>query len=103
MVEILIIISWWFIGGFDWINDIIENIFTIKQILLQNYNIWEPNYNSYDLWIQSMLEKDPSYEEGFLSRQEYIDGKYPNLNEIVDDDVIAYIQAELYGYEDEMN
>jgi len=46
-----------------------------------------------------MLEKDPSYEHDFLSRQEYINAKYPNYNEIEDEKILDYILAELYEYE----
>jgi hypothetical protein len=51
-----------------------------------------------------MLSQDPSYDIDIdLTRQEYIEGKYPNMNEIVDYEVINYIQAELFGYEDNYN
>jgi len=105
MIEIILIILWGLVGGFDWLFDSIENIFTIKQVLLTEYFIWEPDFSSYDNWVKSMLKKDPSYKEDidfFLSRQEYINSKYPNLHEIEDEYILNFIQAELYGYEDEI-
>lgn len=102
MIELLTILLWWGIGGFDWFYDAIENLFTIKSIFIETYVVWEPNYNSYEEWVESMLNKDPSYEEDFLSRQEYVDSKYPNWNEIEDEHAINFILAELYGYENEL-
>ena len=65
--------------------------------------IYELNYDSYSEWLESIIKQNPNYEETFLSRQEYIDGKYPNLNEIVDKKVLYYIQGELSGYEDDIS
>lgn len=95
MLTIFIIIYIW-VGGLDWFFDSIECLFNNSNILPNNYSIWEPNLNSYNEWKQSMLEKDPNYDNDFLSKQEYINTKYPNLYEIEDNNVLNYILVELY-------
>lgn len=99
MLELITIILWWFVGGFDWYFDFIDCLFNNIYVLSKTYSVWEPNFNSYNEWVYSMLEKDPSYEYDFLSRQEYINAKYPNYNEIEDEKILEYILAELYEYE----
>jgi len=103
MIKILIFyFLWGWVGGFDWFFDFMDCIFNNVHILTKSYLIWEPNFNSYNEWVQSMLEKDPSYEQDLLSKQEYINAKYPNYNEIEDENILNYILAELYEYEDEI-
>lgn len=94
-----------FFGGLDWIIDSWSCFFAKSDYLFKDdVFIWEPNFNSYNEWVDSMLLQDPSYEIDLdLTRQHYVDAKYPNLNMIEDDDVMNYIQAELFGYEDEYN
>ena len=102
MIIFILILSWWFIGGLDWINDILENICVIKPLFPEVYTIWEPNFNSYQEWLESLKEHNPDYEEDYMSKYIYIDSKYPNLHEITDEEIINDIQTELFGYEDEM-
>ena len=105
IISLISIILWLMVGGFDWIFDSIECFFVqTEYVFKDDVFIWEPNYNSYHEWVESMLLQDPTYDIDIdLTRQEYIEGKYPNMNEIVDYEVINYIQAELFGYEDTYN
>lgn len=99
---ILFIIFWLGVGGFDWVTDFMDCIFTNINILYEKQTNWEPNFNSYDEWVNSMLKNDPSYGdgEGWLTREDYIEAKYPNLDEIIDDDLLYFIHLELNGFED---
>ena len=49
-----------------------------------------------------MLLQDPTYDINIdLTRQNYVDGKYPNWDEIEDINIVNYILAELYGHEED--
>ena len=105
LIGYLMMCGWGFIGGFDWVIDALE-CFSRKTeyVFLDDIFIWEPNYNSYHEWVESMLLQDPTYDiDVDLTRLKYVDGKYPRWNEIEDDNAFNYIQAELFGYEDTYN
>ena len=95
-MTILIILSliWGVVGGFDWFFDSLDCITNNLNLLFENQSYWEPNFDTYEKWVQSLLEKDPSYDEDFLSKQEYLNSKYPNIDELEYYDVLNIIQFE---------
>lgn len=124
-------ILWGVVGGFDFVfdtihcmqnnKDVIEEIInnpqlieSVQQDIINNWDTVQqlineikqpqPDFSSYNAWKQSMLQNINVFEphEALdLSRQCYVDSKYPNLNEIEDWDILNKAQNELFSSDSE--
>jgi len=109
----IITLLWGIVGGFDWILDTIQcwnfvehfpQLLEIKNIVIpvetddiQNTIISNIDFSSYKKWKESMLFINPDVLQD-LSRQAYVDAKYPNLSEWDD---IYKAQNELFNSDSE--
>jgi len=98
----IITLLWGIVGGFDWILDTIQCLNFVEHIIdanhdIQNTIISNIDFSSYKKWKESMLFINPDVLQD-LSRQAYIDAKYPNLSEWDD---IYKAQNELFNSDSE--
>lgn len=101
---IIYILLCWISGGFDWIIDMYECFLINKEYLfIDNITMWEPDFSSYQNWVNSMLIQDPTYEiTEELTKQNYLEAKYFLFNDLEDSKMLFLIQEEFLNENENM-